>query len=273
MTERLPDAAVRAGYGAQPGFRAMPAGPHGAGTLAPKVHRLSVPRRGAPPAGAGRRLTGPVQGFGKMWQKTYRLDLGCAVSPQAAISAWKSHFADFWPSGSRLQGSLTGIRPGDVALLDVGLGGGVRLSTGVFVLYADEESFTLMTPEGHMFAGWVTFSATSAEDAGTHEPDGGEPARGTTVQAQLLMRANDPLYELALSLGGHRMEDQFWVQTMTALGKYLGAPPALVQARTVCVDPRRQWRRAGQVWHNSVVRTLLKAVAHPVRTAEGQAGP
>ena len=35
----------------------------------------------------------------------------------------------------------------------------MKLSTGVMVLYADEESFTLMTPEGHMFAGWITFSA------------------------------------------------------------------------------------------------------------------
>ena len=46
-----------------------------------------------------------------------------------------------------------GINPGDVALLDLAVGGGVKLSTGVFVLYADTESFTLMTPQGHMFAG------------------------------------------------------------------------------------------------------------------------
>ena len=44
-----------------------------------------------------------------------------------------------------------------------------------------------------------------------------------------------------MTLGGHRKEDQFWVQTMTALAKYLGAPSATVHARTVCVDPRRQW--------------------------------
>ena len=34
----------------------------------------------------------------------------------------------------------------------------MKLSTGVMVLYADDESFTLMTPQGHMFAGWITFS-------------------------------------------------------------------------------------------------------------------
>ena len=57
-----------------------------------------------------------------------------------------------------------------MALLDLAIGGGVKLSTGVFVLYADEESFTLMTPQGHMFAGWITFSAE-----GTARP--GPPSR------------------------------------------------------------------------------------------------
>ena len=42
------------------------------------------------------------------------------------------------------------------------LPGRMKLSTGVMVLYADDESFTLMTPQGHMFAGWITFSATEA---------------------------------------------------------------------------------------------------------------
>ena len=40
----------------------------------------------------------------------------------------------------------------------------MKLSTGVMVLYADDESFTLMTPQGHMFAGWITFSATERDD-------------------------------------------------------------------------------------------------------------
>jgi hypothetical protein len=80
----------------------------------------------------------------------------------------------------------------------------------------------------------------------------------------VLMRANDPLYELGMTLGGHRREDQFWVQTMTALGKYLGVAPVKVLMRTVCVDPRRQWGNAGAVWHNSMVRTTLHAMAAPL---------
>jgi hypothetical protein len=230
--------------------------PRDAGSWAPKVRRLAVTRRGRPGANVhGRRLTGPIQGFGQMWQKTYRMDLGPDIAPRQAIAIWKAHFGEFWPPGSRFDSSLTGISPGDVALLDVGLGGGVRLSTGVFVLYADEESFTLMTPQGHMFAGWITFSAAQTDPV-TAVPVTTDPV--TTVQAQVLMRANDPLYELALALGGHRKEDQFWIQTLTSLGRYLGAPPAPVRARVVRIDPRRQWGQAGEIWHNSMVRTLLR---------------
>jgi hypothetical protein len=41
------------------------------------------------------------------------------------------------------------------AVVDIG----GEITAGVFVLYADAESFTLMTPQRHMFAGWITFSA------------------------------------------------------------------------------------------------------------------
>ncbi len=105
------------------------------------MHRLSTGPDRAGTNVAGRRLTGPIQGFGQMWQKTYRLDLGPDIPPRHAIGTWKAHFGEFWPAGSRFDDTLTGISPGDVALLDVGLGGGVRLSTGVFVLYADEDSY------------------------------------------------------------------------------------------------------------------------------------
>ena len=45
------------------------------------------------------------------------------------------------------------------ALLGIPASAVLPLSTGVMVLYADEESFTFMTPQGHVFAGWITFSA------------------------------------------------------------------------------------------------------------------
>src|SRR5688500_3383112 len=122
------------------------------------------------PAGAinlnveGRMVTSPIQGFGKMWQKTYRVRLdGTEVSPTEVIRTWKAHFPEFWPPGNRFYAPLTGIAPGEVALLNLSMPGKQKLSTGVLVLYADDESFTLMTPEGHMLAGWITFSAYEAD--------------------------------------------------------------------------------------------------------------
>jgi hypothetical protein len=226
--------------------------PRDAGSWAAKVDRLDAPERDGVRGTnvAGRRLTGPVQGFGKMWQKTYRMNAGTTCSPQAAIATWKANFPEFWPRGNRFAGLLAGLSPGDVALLDPAVGGGVKLSTGVFVLYADEESFTFMTPQGHMFAGWITFSAD-------------RPGPDTFVQAHVLMRANDPLYEIALTLGGHRKEDDFWVQTLTALGERLGVAGPRVDTRTVCIDSRRQWRNVRNVWYNAAVRSMLQTLAAP----------
>ena len=247
------EVSVREAQSAVPGD-AVPGGavPRDTGRWAAKVDRLAVEQRDGVRGTnvAGRRLTGPVQGFGKMWQKTYRMTVGDTVTPQDAISTWKANFPELWPKGNRFAGALTGISPGDVALLDLAIGGGVKLSTGVFVLYADDESFTLMTPQGHMFAGWITFSAERTSAA-------------TAVQAQVLMRANAPLYEVAMKFGGHGKEDKFWAQTLTALGDKLGVPVAEVQTRTVCVDSKRQWRNARNIWHNSMVRSVLQTVAAP----------
>src|SRR5579859_2185583 len=219
--------------------------PRDAASWAKKVERLEVnPRDGVRGTNvAGRRLTGPVQGFGKMWQKSYRMNAGAQIAPEQAISTWKEHFPEFWPKGNRFAGALTGINPGDVALLDLAIGGGVKLSTGVFVLYADAESFTLMTPQGHMFAGWITFSAEQADEQ-------------TRLQAHVLMRASDPLYEVGMTLGGHGKEDKFWAQTLTAVGARLGAADVEVETTSSCVDRRRQWRQAGNVWHNSMIRSV-----------------
>lgn len=222
-----------------------PVPPRDAGSWAAKVDRLEVEHRDGVRGTnvAGRRLTGPVQGFGKMWEKKYSLNAGDAVTPREAIATWKAHFPEFWPKGNRFAGALAGISPGDVALLDLAIGGGVKLSTGVFVLYADEESFTLMTPEGHMFAGWITFSAERSGDA-------------TMIQAHVLMRANDPLYDLGLTFGGHAKEDRFWEQTLAALATRLGVADPQVETRRVCVDNRRQWKHAKNVWHNSMLRSM-----------------
>ena len=234
--------------------------PRNASSWATKVDRLQVEQREGVRGTnvSGRRLTSPIQGFGKMWQKTYTTSLSEAATPKEVIATWKAHFPEFWPKGNRFAGALAGISPGDVALLDLSMGG-VKLSTGVFVLYADEESFTLMTPEGHMFAGWISFSA---EDVG----------EGTIAQAQVLMRANAPLYELGLTLGGHHKEDIFWSQTLTALAQRFGVINPVITTKSVCVDRKRQWRNAGNTWHNAMIRSVFQTVTRPFGSGRRRSG-
>ena len=212
---------------------------------------------GQVPAGAinlnvqGRSVHSPIQGFGKMWQKTYKVNLGDDITAVEVIKVWKERFPHFWPKGNSFYGPIAGINPGDVALLNLSMPGGMKLSTGVLVLYADEESFTLMTPEGHMFAGWITFSAY---------PTG----LGTVAQAQVLMRASDPLYELGLGLGGHRKEDKFWQETLMALAEYLEVEGQFEQL-VKCVDKKRQWKRARNVRQNAAIRTSMYRIGTPFR--------
>jgi hypothetical protein len=115
------------------------------------------------------------------------------------------------------------------------------------VLYSDEESFTYMTPEGHPFSGWITFSAYGDED-------------GTTVaQAQLLIRTNDPLWEAMMVVGLNRAENIQWQRTLRNLAAHFGAANAKVQTRVICVDPKRQWRNYNNIRHNVLIRSALRA--------------
>ncbi len=217
------------------------------------VDRLAV---GAVPARAmnlnveGRRLVGPVQGFGQLWQKRYRVRLeGADATPEQVIATWKGEFGAFWPKGNSFYGPITGIAPGEVALLNLAAPGHQTLSTGVMVIYADEESFTFMTPEGHMFAAWITFSAFR---------DGPTPV----VQIEVLLRANDPMYEVSMGLFGHRQENAFWMATLRNLAGRFGVDAAATLEQTL-VDRKRQWRNAGNIRHNAAIRSAAWTATHP----------
>ena len=79
------------------------------------------------------------------------------------------------------------------------------------------------------------------------------------VRTQGVLRAGDPLSELGMPVM-HRMEDRFWAQTMTALARRLGVAEPAVQTRSLVLDPRRQWCRAGNVWQNAMARSVLQTV-------------
>ena len=143
------------------------------------------------------------------------------------------------------------------------LPGRLKLSTGVMVLYADEESFTLMTPQGHMFAGWITFSATERDGC-------------TVAQAQVLMRASDPIFELGLTLGGHAQEDVFWQQTLRNWPR-TRAHDAAVETERGLRGPKRQWSRWSNVWHSvgdplDGVDAGRAGARHPPAAAAGARG-
>jgi hypothetical protein len=217
--------------------------PRDAAHWARYVETLKAPDGIVNPNVEGRRPVGPLQGFGKMWQKTYRVHLEGAL-PAEVVTTWRERFPEISGFGEGFRVPSGGLAPGAVALL-----GGL---SGVMVLYSDESSFTYMTPEGHPFSGWITFSAHGAED-------------GTTVaQAQLLIRANDPLYELMMPLGLHRLEDRTWQRTLHNLAAHFGAD-GKVETRVVCVDPKRQWRRYKNIRYNALILSALHAVTAPLR--------
>ena len=167
-----------------------------------------------------------MQGFGQLWQKRYRIRLeGAETAPEQVISTWKSEFGTFWPKGASFYGPITGIAPGEVALLN------------------------LAVPEGHMFAAWITFSA--------HQDDA-----TTVVQIEVLLRANDPMYEVTMALGGHKRENAFWLATLHNLAARFSvdATPTLEQT---CVDRKRQWKNAKNIRHNAAIRSTIWTATHP----------
>ena len=193
----------------------------------------------------GHRVASVAGGFGKMWQKTYRIRLpGDEVSPQDVIRAWREHFRYFWPKGAHFYGPSSPVAPGDVALINTRMPGGITMSTGVLVIYADDESFSFIAPEGHAFNGLITFSAkTEGEE--------------TVVQVQFFIRTQDPLVEVAMTFGGHRMEDKHWKHTLESVAKYFGIETTAEMER-VLVDKRRQWKHFGNIRRSAVLHAALR---------------
>ncbi len=221
------------------------------GNWAKPVHTLTTKDA---PAGAldqnvtGRRINAANGGFGRLFQKTFSVQVGSSVTPQQLIGIWKTRFGEFWPKGQQMFLPETGIAPGEIGLINSRIRGTPTMATGVLVIYADDESFSFMSPEGHPFAGPLTFSAH--DDAGT-----------TVVQVQELTRASDPLWELAMMTPvlGERMQNDIWRQTLRNLAGSFGVDAPAVESRIVCVDKRRQWRNAKNIWHNAGIRSGIGA--------------
>lgn len=223
---------------------------------------------GGAPAGAvqlnvkGRRLHSAVGGFGRLWQKTFTVRLeGVDTTPQDVIRVWKQGFGDFWPSKRKMYLPATGVAPGEVGIIDdaATIPGAPALKTGIMVIYADDESFSFMSPEGHPFAGPLTFSAFKEDGV-------------TVAQVHELTRASDPFWELMLMLPfiGDRMQNDIWRSTLRRLALSFGVAEPEVRARTVVVDDRRQWRNWRNIWNNAGIRSGIYALGAPVRLLRGR---
>ena len=201
----------------------------------------------------GREIHSPREGFGRLWHKVYQLRFDePGPDPAFAMREWRAHFSEFWPPGNDMYTPLIGIQPGEVTAINLGLPGVVALSTGMYVADVTERSFTLLTAEGHLLAGSITFSAL--KDGDDH----------TILQIDVLMRGGDPLYELGLILSGQRQEDRFWAYTLHRLAEHFGSH-GRIRGRRTCLDRKRQWRYAGNVRQNALIRTTLYNATAPLR--------
>lgn len=98
-------------------------------------------------------------------------------------------------------------------------------------------------------AAFITFSAY--DDDGT-----------TVVQVQPLLRASDPIYDIGMRIGyADKIEDEFWQATLINIAKHFGVQGQVTQ-QVACIDPRWQWKYAGNIWNNAAIRTALDT---PVR--------
>jgi len=234
---------------------------------APPTQRMSVSQA---PQGVmnlnvdGRQPMSPLQGFGQMWQKTFKLHLiGVEKTPAEVMKAWKENFPSFQPPENQFYPSMAGIKPGEVLLIKAkvppfpGMPSILPVVTGVMVLYADEISFTVMTPEGHPEAGWNTFSV--------YEEDG-----TVVAQCQSLCRPNDPLYEFFNRfLGSSGQQDKIWIHVLTSLAGYFGVKEP-VSTSKILIDPKVQWSQAKNIWKNAAIRTMFYIAATPVRWVRRQ---
>jgi hypothetical protein len=195
---------------------------------------------------SGKELAGPELGFGQLWRKSYRIRLaGSSATPNEVIARWKKKFSDYWPEGSNFYGARPRIEEGEVAVINLEGPAGITIATGVAVVHSDEHSFSFITPQGHIFAGVIHFTASRDGEL-------------TAAEVESVMRAGDPLFEIGARLGIiHRQEDNFWRETLRRLAADFGVHGQSVELASELIDRRVRWKAVTNVWHNSAIRTTL----------------
>jgi hypothetical protein len=215
----------------------------------------------------GRRRSGALQGFGRLWQKTYQVRLeGTQKTAQEIMQLWKVKFADFQPPENHFYPPMTGIKPNDILFISAkvpafpGSPSILPVRSGVTVLYVDDFQFTVMTPEGFPVSGWNTFSVT--------EDDSGVPV----AQVQSLERSSDPIYEMFdRYFGSAAQQELIWKTVLKNLAAELGVV-GKITFNKVCVDPKVQWSGARNIWKNAGARTMIYVIGAPFRWMKTKGG-
>jgi hypothetical protein len=208
----------------------------------------------------GRHLVSPLQGFGQMWQKTFRIRLpGVQKTPAEVMAIWRANFQKFQPPENKFYPTMSGIKPGEAILIEgkvpplPGMPSIMPVATGVMVLYVDDESFTVMNPEGHPLCGWNTFSV--------FEQDG-----MIFAQVQEQSRPSDPLYELFFRfLGSSEQQDNIWLHVLSSLAGFFGITGEQVTVDKVLMDPSVQWSEAKNITKSAAIRTVFYMMGAPIR--------
>ena len=199
----------------------------------------------------GRRTAGPLQGFGQLWEKTYTIDLSDSkLNPEQIISVLKNKFPEFQPPQNRFYPTETGIKPGEIVLINASTPGGM-VATGVMVLYAAPRTFTFITPQGHPEAGWVTFRSFEKEGR-------------IIMQVQGLARASDPVYEAAFRIAGSNLQQQIWTFLLESLAKHTGSK-SKAEFHKQCLDKSLQWSQFFNIFRNAQIISMIYSLTHPVR--------
>lgn len=225
---------------------------------AKNIARLKVTEK---PEGAmnknvdNRRVIGPLQGFGPLWEKQYLLNVKKTIAkPSEIITTLKQHFPEFQPPINRFYPSKQGITPGAIVLIDSRTPGGI-VSTGVLVLYADDTSFSLMTPQGHPEAGWVTFTAKQKKQS-------------VEVKIRGVAGASDPFFEMAFRVAGSKLQESIWKHVLSSLASYLEVEDNVNVEKNI-IDSKLNWANTMNLWYNAQIRSLPYNITRLIGKKQG----
>jgi hypothetical protein len=175
------------------------------------------------------------------------------------MQSWKEKFADFQPSENHFYPPMTGIKPNDVLFISAkvpafpGSPSILPISSGVTVLYVDDNQFTVMTPEGFPVSGWNTFSVMDDEE------------NIPVAQVQSLERSSDPIYEVFdRYFGSAGQQEKIWKSVLSNLAAHFEVQGELTFNK-VCVDPKVQWGASKNIWKNAGARTMIYTISSPLR--------